>query len=137
MVEVLNQQPSYQVNLRKIRALLEALLARYCSDAPDITLALVSTRKIKELNRRFMNKPGATDVLSFPGGGAGPGGRVHLGDIIVCVPQAFRQSYREPHGLETEIHDLAIHGFLHLVGFDHGRGIEAEEVRLRGELVRG
>ena len=137
MVEILNQQNSYRVNLKPVRELLKALLAKYRPDAPDITLALVDTRKIKELNRRFLNKPVATDVLSFPGGDAGPAGRAHLGDIIVCVPQAFRQSLREPHGLETEILDLTVHGFLHLVGFDHGRGIEAEEVGVRRELVGG
>ena len=135
MVEILNQQNNYRVNLRPVRDLLKALLAKYRPDAPDITLALVDTRKIKELNRRFLNKPVATDVLSFPGGDAGPAGRGHLGDIIICVPQAFRQSLREPHGLETEILDLTVHGFLHLVGFDHGRGIEAEEVKARRELV--
>jgi probable rRNA maturation factor len=135
MVEILNHQTSYRVNIKPVRELLEALLARYRPDGPDITLALVDTRKIKELNRRFLKKSGATDVLSFPAGDAGPAGRAHLGDIIVCVPQAFRQCFREPHGLETEILDLAVHGFLHLVGFDHGRGIEAEEVRVRRELV--
>jgi len=137
MVEVLNQQNSYRVNLRPVRKLLVALLARYRPDAPDITLALVGTKKIRELNSKFMKKPGATDVLSFPGGDTGPAGRAHLGDIIVCVPQAFRQCFREPHGLEIEILDLTVHGFLHLVGFDHGRGIEAEEVRVRRELVGG
>jgi probable rRNA maturation factor len=135
MVEILNQQISYRVNLKPVRELLEALLARYRPEGTDITLALVDTRKIKELNRRFLKKPGATDVLSFPAGDAGAAGRTHLGDIIVCVPQAFRQCFRAPHGLETEILDLTVHGFLHLVGFDHGRGIEAEEVKVRRELV--
>lgn len=135
MIEVLNRQHSYQVNTRRLRALLEALAAKYRVKGKDITLALVDTKKMTELNRRFLDRQGPTDVLSFPGEGRGADGRIHLGDIIVCVPQAFRQSFREPHGLETELHDLAIHGFLHLVGFEHGGRIEAEEVRVRGELV--
>ncbi len=137
MVEVLNQQTEYRVNLRRVRALLEALLARYRPEGPDVTLALVGTRKIRELNGRFLDRPRPTDVLSFPGTGDGPAGPAHLGDIVVCVPQAFRQSFAEPHGLETEVLDLVVHGFLHLVGFDHGRGIEDEEVRVRRELVGG
>ena len=137
MVEILNQQNNYRVNLKPVRELLQALLARYRPAAPDLTLALVDTRTIKRLNRRFLDKPGATDVLSFPAEDPGPGGRAHLGDIVICVPQAFRQSLREPHGLETEILDLTVHGFLHLVGFDHGLGIEAEEVKVRRELVGG
>lgn len=135
MVEVLNRQLSYRVNLRRVRQVLTSLLSRYRPESPDVTLALVDTKTIQALNRRFLGRFGATDVLSFPGGGPTPTGRAHLGDIIICVPQAFRQSLYETHGLETEILDLAIHGFLHLVGFDHGRGIEAEEVRVRGELV--
>ncbi len=137
MVEVLNQQTEYRVNLRRVRALLEALLARYRPEGPDITLALVGTRRIRELNSRFLHRPRPTDVLSFPGTADSPAGRPHLGDIIVCVPQAFRQSFAEPHGLETEVLDLVVHGFLHLVGFDHGQGIEEEEVRVRRELVGG
>jgi probable rRNA maturation factor len=137
MVEVLNQQNSYRVSLKTVRGLLEALLVKYRPDGPDITLALVDTSTIKALNRRFLNRPGATDVLSFPGGDPGPDGRRHLGDIVICVPQAFRQCRREAHGLETEVLDLAVHGFLHLVGFDHGQGIETEEVRARRELVAG
>ena len=137
MVEVLDQQARYRVRLKPVRALLEALLTRYRPDGPDVTLALVGTAVIKDLNRRFLNRNGATDVLSFPGAGPGPGGRVHLGDIVISVPQAFRQSFREAHGLETEILDLTVHGFLHLVGFEHGRGIEEEEVRVRRELVGG
>jgi probable rRNA maturation factor len=135
MVEVLNQQNSYRVNRKPVRRLLEALLVKYRPDAPDITLALVDTHTIKNLNRRFLHRPGATDVLSFPGVDPGPAGRAHLGDIVICVPQAFRQCLGEAHGLETEILDLTVHGFLHLVGFDHGQGIEAEEVKARRELV--
>jgi probable rRNA maturation factor len=137
MIEVLNRQRSYRVNLDKVRALLAALVAGYRLENKDVTLALVDTKMIKALNRRFLNRPGTTDVLSFPGEGRGADGRSHLGDIIICVPQAFRQCFREPHGLETEIHDLTIHGFLHLAGFDHGKGIEAEEVKARRELVTG
>lgn len=130
MIEVLNRQRRYRVNLKKARALLETLVARYRPAGRDVTLAFVDTRTIVDLNRRFLKRRGATDVLSFPAEG-----RDHLGDIIICVPQAFRQCYRETHGLETELHDLIIHGFLHLAGFDHGHGIEAEEVALRRELV--
>ena len=135
MIEVLNRQRRYRVNLKKARALVETLVARYRPAGRDVTLAFVDTRTIVDLNRRFLKRRGATDVLSFPAEGLGAEGRDHLGDIIICVPQAFRQCYRETLGLETELHDLIIHGFLHLAGFDHGRGIEAEEVALRREFV--
>jgi probable rRNA maturation factor len=136
MIEVLNRQRRYRVRLRKFRDLLESLRQRYRPDSPEVTLAFVDTKTIKALNRRFLKKEGATDVLSFPGEGPCADGRNYLGDIIICVPRAFRQSFREPYGLETELQDLVVHGFLHLVGFDHGQGIEEEEVRVRRELVK-
>ncbi len=74
-----------------------------------------------------MKKDKPTDVLSFPLGEKGPDGKFYLGDIAVAVPVAFRQSRAKGHGLDRELRMLAIHGFLHLLGFDHFAGIEEEE----------
>jgi probable rRNA maturation factor len=84
------------------------------------------------LNRKFLKKDAATDVLSFPVGKRGPDGKFYLGDIIISVPQAFKQCFAQPYGLESELKHLTIHGFLHLLGYDHGRGIEGEE----GKVLR-
>jgi probable rRNA maturation factor len=136
MIEVLNLQRRYWINQRKFARLLARLAEKYNLDDPDITLAFVGTRTIVRLNREFMKRTGPTDVLSFPGA-AVAGGKRPLGDIVISVPQAFRQSFSEAHGLETELLDLTIHGFLHLAGFDHGGGIETEEVRMREALEKG
>jgi probable rRNA maturation factor len=136
MIEVLNRQRRYRIRPRKFRELLESLRQIYRPDNPEVTLAFVDSKTIRALNRRFLKRDRATDVLSFPGEGRSADGRNYLGDIIIGVSRAFEQCLREPHGLETELQDLAIHGFLHLVGFEHGRGIEEEEVRVRRELVK-
>ena len=135
MIEVFNLQARYWVDRRKFTALLGSLVQRYELGDADITLAFVDTRTIARLNRRFMKRDGPTDVLSFPGGEKAGEGRRYLGDIVISVPQAFKQSFAESHGLETELMDLTVHGFLHLVRFDHGKGIEEEEVRVREALV--
>jgi probable rRNA maturation factor len=135
MIEVLNLQSRYWIDKRKFSGLLARLLQRYKLGDAEITLAFVNTRTIARLNRRFMKRDGPTDVLSFPGGEKFGEGRPYLGDIVISVPQAFKQSFAEAHGLETELLDLTVHGFLHLVHFDHGRGIEEEEVRVREALV--
>jgi probable rRNA maturation factor len=137
MIEVLNLQARYWLDRRKFAGLLAGLVQRYGLGDAEITLAFVDTRTISRLNRRFMKRDGPTDVLSFPGGDKPGADRAYLGDIVISVPQAFKQSFAETHGLETELMDLTVHGFLHLIDFDHGKGIEEEEVRVRAELVGG
>ena len=131
MIEVLNLQLRYNVNRAKFRRLLGALVKQYELEDPEICLSLVTTKTIKKLNRKFLNKDAATDVLSFPVGKKGPDGKFYLGDIIISVPQAFKQCLAQAHGLESELEHLTIHGFLHLLGYDHGRGIEDEERKVR------
>lgn len=131
MIEVLNLQPKYRVRPAKLKKLLEHLASLYQLKDPEITLGLVDTRRIRALNRKFLNEDRPTDVLSFPVGKKGPDGKFYLGDILVSVPQAFRQCLAQSHGLEEELENLVIHGFLHLLGYDHGQGIEAEEEKAR------
>lgn len=136
MIEVLNLQRRYWVDRRKFGRVLARLAEKYGLDDPDLTLAFVGTRTITRLNRKFLKRTGPTDVLSFPGVG-GAGGNRHLGDIIISVPQAFKQSFAQDYGLETELMDLTVHGFLHLLGLGHGKGIEEEEIRARAALEKG
>jgi rRNA maturation RNase YbeY len=136
MIEVLNLQRRYWINRKKFVRVLARLAEKYGLDDPEVTLAFVGTRTVTRLNRKFLKREGPTDVLSFPGAEVG-GGKRPLGDIIISVPQAFRQSFAEEHGLETELLDLTVHGFLHLIGLDHGRGIEEEEITVRTDLEKG
>lgn len=135
MIEILNLQPRYRVSRNTFRKLLQSLVDRYELENPEISLAFVDTRTIRRLNRRFLKQDAPTDVLSFPVGKRSADGKYYLGDIIISVPQAFRQCLGQAHGLETEMIDLAVHGFLHLLGYDHGRGIEEEEEKIRGALA--
>ena len=132
MIEILNRQRKYPVRARALKRLLEGLVARYRLKDPDVTLAFVGAKAVRTLNRKFMKKDRPTDVLSFPVGKKGPDGRFFLGDIIVAVPVAERQGREKGHGLERELELLAVHGFLHLLGYDHFAGIEEEERKVRG-----
>lgn len=137
MIEVVNLQARYRVDRRKFADLLARLVEKYELGDVEVTLAFVDTRTISRLNRKFMKREGPTDVLSFPGGEQAGEEIPYLGDIVISVPQAFKQSFSEAHGLETELMDLTVHGFLHLLHFDHGKGIEEEEARVREALVGG
>ncbi len=111
---------------------MEWLIGIYQDSDPEVTLALVNDRPMQDLNRRFLRKDAPTDVLSFPIRDRAPNGCYYLGDIIICVPYAARQSKSSGHSLQLESELLAIHGFLHLQGFEHFRGLEKEEKRIRG-----
>jgi probable rRNA maturation factor len=101
----------------------------------EVTVAVVSDRRMRVLNRTFRGKDYATDVLAFPVGSPG-GPDASLGDIVIAAGVAARQAREQGHALRTELRVLALHGLLHLLGYDHdepsdqGRMARAE-ARLR------
>ncbi|MFH0797769.1 MAG: rRNA maturation RNase YbeY [Candidatus Omnitrophota bacterium] len=78
---------------------------------PKIGIILVSDKKITLYNRKFLEREGSTDVISFR---LGPG----EGDILISVERAKSQAKEYHHPLEKELLILAVHGFLHLAGYD-------------------
>ncbi len=127
MIEIINRQKKSPVRTKAFKRLLGELSARYRLADPEVTLAFVGERAMRTLNRKFMKKDRPTDVLSFPLGERGADGKFYLGDIVIAVPVAVRQSRAKGHSLDRELRLLAIHGFLHLLGYDHSAGIEDEE----------
>jgi probable rRNA maturation factor len=88
----------------------------------DVCIAFVSDARMKALNRQFRGKDNVTDVLSFPAD-APPArearARRFLGDIVIAAGVAKKQAKAAGHSLNTEVRVLALHGLLHLLGFDH------------------
>lgn len=83
----------------------------------EVSIALVNDARMSELHLRFMNIPGPTDVLTFELD-HDPSGRCISGEIIVCVPEARRQAERLGHDPKHELLLYALHGILHLSGYD-------------------
>jgi probable rRNA maturation factor len=88
--------------------------------AGTLTVVLTTDRRIRRLNRQWRGLDKATDVLSFPAGDD-PGPVRHLGDLVISRETAARQARHEGHSLATEVRVLALHGLLHLLGYDHER----------------
>lgn len=102
----------------------------------DVSIAVVSDRRMRALNRQFRGKDSATDVLSFPATHM-PGVSSFLGDIVVAVGVATRQAREAGHPVSTELKVLALHGLLHLLGYDHetdGGKMARAEARLRKKV---
>jgi probable rRNA maturation factor len=83
----------------------------------DLSLALVGDKTMADLHLRFMNIPGPTDVLTFPLD-VDERGRPTAGEVVVCVPEALRQSKHHDTPPRNELLLYALHGMLHLCGFD-------------------
>lgn len=89
-----------------------------------VNVALVSDAAVRRLNRLYRRKNRPTDVLSFPAaasrGAVKPAARApFLGDIVIARGVARRQARQARHSESTELRVLALHGFLHLLGYDH------------------
>ena len=107
----------------------------------ELSLVLVSDRKMRALNLQFRGVARATDVLSFPLLGD-KGSRVlrsvgerYLGDVVIATGVAARQARNAGHRLGNELRRLALHGLLHLLGYDHERD-NGEMARLELKLRR-
>jgi probable rRNA maturation factor len=105
---------------------------------PDAELSIVLTHDdaISDLNRRYLGKEGPTNVLAFPMSEA-PRSKegCMLGDVVVSVDTARKESDRSGEPLERTIFRLLIHGVLHLLGHDHEKS-RKEAQRMRREEQR-
>ncbi len=94
-----------------------------------LSLEIVGDVRMRRLNRTFRQRDKTTDVLAFATReGPGPTSAL-LGDVVISLPQAIRQSRRHQRGINYELVVLLIHGILHLCGYDHERS-EREASRM-------
>ena len=125
------------------RAVRDGGLARWLAAiapprvAGEVSVALVSDARMRALNRQYRRKDTATDVLSFVADEP-------LGDIVIATGVARRQARDAGHSYQAELRVLALHGLLHLLGYDHhdakdnGRMARVEaRLRRKGGLATG
>lgn len=115
----------------------------------EVAVALVSDARMRILNRSYRSTDYATDVLSFPASRPPDRGRRTvdrgpLGDIVIATGVARRQARDAGHSYQAELRVLALHGLLHLLGYDHddrkdrGRMARVEtRLRRKGGLAAG
>jgi probable rRNA maturation factor len=105
-----------------------------------VAVAIVGDARMRALNRRYRRRDYATDVLSFataalPVAGRGRASVEYLGDVVIAQGVARRQARAAGHPYVTELRLLALHGLLHLLGYDHERDDGTME-RLEHKLRR-
>ena len=108
--------PATEINSLLTFALLELELYPEC----EVNVSFVDDDYMTELHIKWMDEPGTTDVLSFPMDmPETPGEAVTLGDIVISPVVAAEQAKAQGHSIEHEIYILAVHGLLHIIGYDH------------------
>ena len=131
-VLIVNRQRRHPIRTEAIQDILHgAALALKVSG--ELAVVFASDRLLRQLNRDYRFKDQPTDVLAFEGQGEDMG----LGDVIISVETAERNARRFSRTLDRELEILALHGFLHVLGFDHETDqgeMEALEKRLRSRL---
>jgi probable rRNA maturation factor len=93
----------------------------------EVAVALVSDARLRKLNLRYRRKDAPTDVLSFRA--QPPSADGILGDIVIATGVARRQARQAGHPYGTELRVLALHGLLHLLGYDHHDRDDAGRMR--------
>jgi probable rRNA maturation factor len=114
MVEVVNRQRRLKLDTEAWSTFANTALHAIGKSECSATIAFVSDKRIRELNRQFRGVDKATDVLSFPAEEES-----NLGDIAVSTETATVQAKENGLTLDEEIAQLILHGLLHLCGYDH------------------
>ncbi len=125
----------------------DILEAQNVPDNAEVSLVVTSQERIRELNKAYRDLDETTDVLSFFMTGPGsqekepspfispPDGLLHLGEVIISCPQAEIQAKEHGHSVKKEVAVLAIHGMLHLLGFDHAEPNQTAEMQAREKAI--
>jgi probable rRNA maturation factor len=93
-----------------------------------VTVVVDDDARIRELNKLWRGQDKATNVLSFPSPDTQPGPERTLGDIAISYETAAREAAAEDKSFADHMAHLSVHGFLHLLGYDHESDDDAEEM---------
>lgn len=144
-------------NLRDVRRVVERTLEAEDACHREVSVLLTDNREIQNLNLRWRSRDSPTDVLAFAldecegarsasrGQRGSRGSHVSrirdtplgdLGDVVISVERARHQARSRGVSLESELELLAVHGTLHLLGYDHAEPNDADLMRARTRAIR-
>lgn len=145
MIDLVDETEQLSVEqIKEIEKLLHfAATKEDVEDSSEVSVTFVTNERIHEINREYREKDAPTDVISFAMEELGEGEiqligvespRV-LGDIIISIPKAKEQAEEYGHSFIRELGFLAVHGFLHLLGYDHMEKEEEEKMFSRQKEI--
>ena len=131
--ELWKREPAAQgtVAAAVLAASAEAALPR----GAEVSVVLTDDAAIQALNRRWRGRDAATNVLSFPAPRPRAGPAPMLGDIVVAFETLAREAEGEGKAFSAHLAHLVVHGFLHLLGFDHENDADADDMEARERAI--
>lgn len=136
LISVVSRRDPEPLDLTAFERLAAFVLEREeAPEAVELSIAVVALAEMTELNKRYRDKTGPTDVLSFPCDDpcavVAPGEPVMLGDVVLAPEVAEAQAAEYGHTVEEELNLLLVHGVLHLLGYDHEDDEDAKVMQAR------
>ncbi len=125
---ILNRQRRIALAVEPLTRFCERVRCELGFPEESVTICFLSDRAMARLNRKFRDKQGPTDVLSFPAsrtkarslrGWRQTRADHYIGDIVISPETARRYANRRSRGLASELRMLILHGMIHLAGYDH------------------
>jgi probable rRNA maturation factor len=114
--------PAFVRRVLRRAAAVPEIAARLPQGQATVAVRVTDDDEMRHLNKTFAGEDNVTDVLSFEGDGS------HVGDIAISWPRVVEQAAAWGHDEKAELSVLVVHGFLHLLGWDHVTPAEAEEM---------
>ena len=108
------------------RAVTAALKAERIKKPVELSVVLATDAAVQKLNKAYRGKDKPTNVLSFPAGDPSL-----LGDVVLAYGTVAREARAEKKPFQNHVSHLAVHGVLHLLGYDHEKASEAETMEAR------
>lgn len=121
MIEINNLTPVL-IDKRFLEKVIKGVLRAENKEKADLSIAFLGPVKIKGLNRKYLKKNKATDVLSFPGDDR------ELGEIIICPQQVKKNAKKYNLSFKKELAQVLIHGILHLLGYKHENSLKEAKI---------
>ncbi len=124
---------AYEADELGLRLAVERVLGLLEATPPlALTITLTGSEQVRELNRRYAGIDSTTDVLAFGAEDAPyavePGDVPYIGDVVIAYPVAEEQACAAGQAVSAELQMLAIHGTLHLLGYDHDTPVNQAEM---------
>lgn len=114
----------YKVSRKKIKSAVFNVFEENNLQSPiEVSIAIVGDRKMTKLNKKYREKEGTTNILSFPLAEGEPSklptGVTRLGDIVISYPMVIKEAARDEVLVDERVTELVRHGMLHLLGLHH------------------
>ena len=121
----------------EVQSLLQSCFAEFeLNEECELSVTFINDDEMESLHIQWMDEKGSTDVMSFPMDIPEGDEATTLGDIVISPAFAAKQAKAQGHTKEHEIYILAVHGFLHILGYDHAKKSDEKEMfALQEELV--